>query len=210
MVEIVNKIVSLTETGGVADANPVLEFMLSRRSTVARLLGDPGPGDAELATILTAAARVPDHGKLAPWRFVIIRGAARAQLGEAMVAIFSAANPDAEAHKLEEERGRALRAPVIVAIVSTAAEHPKIPLWEQQLSAGAACQNLLSAAIAMGFGAQWVTEWWAFDRAAAGVLGLSDAERIAGFVYIGTYDKPLQDRPRPDLEAIVSEWTGGS
>lgn len=190
------------------EGNPVIDFLLGRRSTVARLLGEPGPTPDQLDTLLRAAARVPDHGKLAPWRFLVIRGEARARLGEAMAGVFAAAHPEADAERIGHERGMALRAPVIVAVVSRAAEHPKIPVWEQQLSSGAVCQNLLIAAIAMGFGAQWVTEWWAYDDGAARVLGLAPGERIAGFVHIGTYGKPLEDRPRPEMSEIVSEWTG--
>jgi len=209
MVEIVNKIdIAEADDAARAAGNPVLEFLLRRRSTVARLLGEPGPDGATLRLILRAGARVPDHGKLAPWRFVVIRGEARERLGEAMAGIYRAANPDADEDRLERERGLALRGPVIVAVISRAAEHPKIPVWEQELSAGAVCQNLLSAAIALGFGAQWITEWWTYDAAAGKVLGLAAGERIAGFIHIGTYGKPLDDRPRPDLFDIVSEWTG--
>jgi len=189
-------------------ANPVIDFMLARRSTIARLLGAPGPDTNALETILRAGARVPDHGKLAPWRFLIIRDAAREKLGVAMAEAFKMANPAADADRLEHERGLALRAPVIVAVISKAAPHHKIPEWEQELSAGAVCQNVLAAAIAMGYGAQWVTEWWAYDAGAAKVLGLGDREKIAGFIHIGTHDEPVADRQRPALADIVTEWTG--
>ena len=190
------------------EVNPVLAFLQTRRSTMARLLGDPGPDDETLQLILQAAARVPDHGKLAPWRFLTIKGEARDILGARMAAIFAANHPEADADRLELEHGLALRAPMIVTVISTAAEHVKIPVWEQQLSAGAVCQNLLIAANSMGFGAQWVTEWWAFDDAAAKVLGLKGSERIAGFIYIGSYDAPLEDRARPVMADIISEWVG--
>jgi len=189
-------------------ANPVIEFLLGRRSTIARLLGEPGPDDGALETILRAGARVPDHGKLAPWRFLIIRGNARKALGSAMALVFQSANSQADAERLDHERGMALRAPVIVAVISKAAQHHKIPKWEQELSAGAVCQNVLAAAIAMGYGAQWVTEWWAYDAGAAKVLGLGDDEKIAGFIHIGTHDGPVAERPRPVMDDIVSEWTG--
>ena len=151
-------------------ANPVVEFMLARRSTLARLLGGPGPDVSELETILRAGSRVPDHGKLAPWRFLVIRGGARERLGMGMAEVFRSANPLASADRLEHERDLALRAPVIVAVISNPVPQHKIPVWEQQLSAGAVCQNVLAAAIAMGYGAQWVTEWWAYDAGAAKVL----------------------------------------
>ncbi|VAW17909.1 Nitroreductase family protein [hydrothermal vent metagenome] len=188
-------------------ANPVIEFLLGRRSTVARLLGEPGPDGSELELILTAGARVPDHGKLAPWRFVIIRGQAREALGEAMAEVFKSANPETGPERLDHERGLALRAPVIVTVISKPVRHPKIPIWEQELSAGAVCHNVLAAAIALGYGAQWVTEWWAFDEGAARVLGLKRHERIAGFIHIGSHDEPLEDRRRPVMDDIVSEWT---
>lgn len=187
--------------------NPVIEFLLGRRSTMAGLLGEPGPDDEALDTILRAGARVPDHGKLVPWRFLIIRGKARKDLGQAMAAVFKSVNPEAGPERLDHERGLALRAPVIVAVISKPVRHPKIPVWEQELSAGAVCHNVLAAAIAMGYGAQWVTEWWAFDEGAARVLGLKRHERIAGFIYIGFHDEPLEDRRRPVMSDIVSEWT---
>lgn len=187
--------------------NPVIDFMAQRRSTVARLLSGPGPDSLELETILRAGARVPDHGKLVPWRFLTISGEARNDLGDAMAARFGELNPDADDTRLAHERELALRAPLIITVISCAKENVKIPLWEQELSAGAVCQNVLISAIALGYGAQWISEWWAYDEGAAKILKLADGERVAGFIYVGTYGKPLEERPRPDMDLIVSDWT---
>lgn len=183
---------------------PLLETLRTRRSTPAHKLTDPGPDAATLEDMLRIASRVPDHGKLAPWRFVVIDRAAGARLGETIEAAFLADNPDATPEQREAERGRLTRAPLVVAIVSRAAPHPKIPEWEQVLSAGAACQNLMLAAEAHGFGANWITEWIAFDRRVLDALGLAPHERIAAFVHIGTAPARMPDRPRPDLADIVT------
>lgn len=189
-------------------ANPVVDFLLNRRSTVSRLLAEPGPDAAALDLILRASARVPDHGKLVPWRFVVIQGKACRNLGDKMANLYAAAHPDDPADHIENERKSAWRSPVIVTVVSAPQDHHKIPRWEQELSAGAVCQNMLNAAIAMGFGAQWLSGWAAFDPGAARLLRLEPGEQVAGFVHMGTYKKPLEDRPRPDMDKIVSEWTG--
>lgn len=181
-----------------------LDLLATRRSSRVIDLAAPGPSDAELDTILTIAARVPDHGKLAPWRFIVIAGEARARTGAALADALAAADPAASERRIAEERGRFLRAPVVVAVVSRAAPHVKIPEYEQLLSAAASCQNMLLAAAALGYGATWLTEWPAYDAGARAALGLSAHERIAGFIYIGTPAQRLEDRPRPDLADIVT------
>lgn len=186
--------------------NPTLELLLTRRSVTAKAMTGPGPDDETLNTILTAAIRVPDHGKLGPWRFILIRGEARAQLGEALAEAWKAANPQASEADLDYERKRFTRAPVVVGVVSRAAPHPKIPEWEQQLSVGAVCQTMLIAAHAAGFGAQWLTEWYSYDANVARALGLGEHERMAGFVYIGRPLEPPKDRVRPTLSDVLSEW----
>lgn len=183
--------------------NETVELLQSRRSTPANMLATPGPDATELEALLTIASRVPDHGKLAPWRFIVIEGEARQRVGEIVAGAFQADNPEADADRLALERGRFSRAPVVVAVVSRVAAHPKIPEWEQVLSAGAACQNLLIAAASMGFGANWITEWVAYDRRVLDALGLGSDERIAGYVHIGTAREKLADRPRPSLSQIV-------
>lgn len=187
---------------------PALDMLLTRRSVVANNLGEPGPDAAELQRILTAAARVPDHKKLFPWRFVLFEGEARAAFGNVLAKACKAAEPEAGEMRLETEAGRFLRAPVVVAVVSRVVETPAVPEWEQILSAGAACQNMLHAATALGYSAQWITEWYAYDESVRAALGLAANERVAGFVYIGTAREAPSEHDRPDLEAIVSRWGG--
>jgi len=181
-----------------------LDLLLTRRSSRIIDLAEPGPSEEQRRLLLTIAARVPDHGKLAPWRFIVMEGEGRARAGAATAAALQAADPEASEKRLAEERGRFLRAPLVVAVVSKAAPHVKIPEWEQVLSAAACCENLLIGAAALGFGATWITEWPAYDAGARAALGLAGHERIAGFVYIGTATQKLEDRPRPDLAEVVT------
>ena len=179
-------------------------LLLSRRSGSAKAMTEPGPNDEELRTILTAASRAPDHGKLFPWRFIIFEGDARARMGETIANALRESEPSVSAERLEVERARFLRAPVIVGVVSRVKSGIPIPEWEQQLSAGAVCQNMLIAATAMGFVANWITEWCAYDSRVGERLGLDVGERIAGFVYIGKSAVPLEERVRPELEKLVT------
>ncbi|MCJ2085306.1 nitroreductase [Methylobacterium sp. E-005] len=181
-----------------------LDLLKTRRSVPPPLLDEPGPDRAQLETILTAAARVPDHGKLAPWRFLVIADAAREQVGETIATTFAADNPDASAERLAQERARLTHAPVVVAVVSRAAPHVKIPEWEQVLSVGAATMNLVIAANAAGFATSWLTEWFAYDRRVLDALGLAPSEKLAGFVHIGRAREVPSDRPRPSLGEIVT------
>ncbi|MBN9592542.1 MAG: nitroreductase [Alphaproteobacteria bacterium] len=179
-----------------------LDFLLSRRSGTAKAMTGPGPDEAELRRILQAAARVPDHGKLFPWRFVVFGGDGRARMG-ALLARF-AAEDGAEEKSIALEKARFLRAPVVVGVISRVQPGIKIPEWEQMLSAGAVCQTMLIAAHALGYVANWLTEWCAYDARVASALGLQAGERIAGFVYIGTSAVKLEERPRPDMNEIVT------
>jgi nitroreductase len=183
-----------------------LALLKLRRSAPPQFLSAPGPDAAQLDQLLTIAARVPDHGKLAPWRFIVFEGEGRDKAGEIVASAFKSRNPDADAEKVAFERNRLRQAPLIVAVVSKAATHPKIPIWEQQLSAGAVCMNLLVAANAMGFGACWLTNWFAFDTAVLSAFGLREDERIAGFIHIGSSEAVLADRERPVLADIVSRF----
>ena len=185
-----------------------LQLLKTRRSVKPIELGGPGPTAAELATLLTIAARVPDHGKLAPWRFIVFEGDARLAAGEIIAKIFRADRPDATPDQIEFERRRLARAPLVIAVVSRAAPHVKIPEWEQQLSAGASAMALVTAAHALGFAASWITEWYAYDRRVLQALGLAEYERIAGFVHIGRPAKPPEDRDRPSLDTIVTHFKG--
>ena len=185
-------------------APDALGLLLSRRSGSAKAMIEPGPNDEELRTILTAASRAPDHGKLFPWRFIIFEGEARARMGETIANALRESEPSVSPERLEIERARFLRAPVIVGVVSRVKSGIPIPEWEQQLSAGAVCQNMLIAATAMGFVANWITEWCAYDSRVGERLGLDVGERIAGFVYIGKSAVALEERVRPELEKLVT------
>ena len=188
-------------------ANAVLrDYLLTRRSVGIAFLREPGPTAAELEQILTIGTRVPDHGKITPWRLVVIEGAARLQAGEKLAEIAARNNPGLDEASLEIERGRFLPAPVTIGVISSPKEHPKVPEFEQLLSAGNVAFNLLHAAHALGFGASWVTRWYAFDAEAAAMLGARDGERFVGFVHIGTPTAAIEDRPRPALGDIVSRW----
>jgi nitroreductase len=184
-----------------------LDLLARRRSVKPSDLGAPGPSPEQLDTLLTIASRVPDHGKLTPWRFVVFEGAARETAGAAIAEVFASDHPEADSDRLAIERTRLARAPVVVAVVSRASTHPKIPEWEQVLSAGAAAMSLVVAAHALGFAANWITEWYAYDRRVLERFGLAANERVAGFVHIGTPANPPEDRPRPPLESIVSRFS---
>src|SRR5215472_14498483 len=181
-------------------------LLLSRRSGSAKAMTGPGPDDGQLKTILRAASRVPDHGKLFPWRFIVIQGDGRKRLGDILVESLRAEEPALSSERAEVELGRFLRAPVVLGVVSRVREGIPIPEWEQILSAGAACQTMLIAAHALGFVANWITEWPAYHPIVKERLGLKPGERIAGFVYIGTSAVPLEERVRPDLSRIVSRF----
>ncbi|UZE51521.1 nitroreductase [Rhodopseudomonas sp. P2A-2r] len=183
-----------------------IEFLKTRRSVKPREMSGPGPSPAELDSILTIGARVPDHGKLTPWRFIVFEGDARARAGDVIAAVFARHHPDAPVADIEAEKRRLLEAPLVIAVVSLTKPHPKVPAWEQELSAGASCMNIVSAATALGYGANWLTGWYAFDRDALEGLGLKPEEKLAGFIHIGTATKPSEDRPRPALAEIVTRF----
>ena len=185
-----------------------IDLLLRRRSVPANRLGAPGPDEGELETLLTIAARVPDHGKLEPWRFITVTGDDRGKLAEALNGRLAELHPDMTEEGFAFMRDRLTNPPVMVAIVSRAAAHPKIPEWEQVLSAGAAAMNLLLGASALGYAAQWVTDWYAYDEKARRILGIGEEEKVAGFVHIGTPLDPPSERSRPDLARIVTAWHG--
>lgn len=184
----------------------MLTRLARRRSTRAIDMSGPGPSREQLDTLLRIGARVPDHGKLFPWRFIVLEGEARLRFGEILEEITRADHPDAPPERLALERGRFERAPVVIAVISQVTVPHKIPEWEQILSAGAVCQTLLLAADAMGFGAQWLTEWYGYDARVCARLGLGENERVAGFVYVGTQAVPAVERPRK--APSVTRWTG--
>ncbi len=189
-------------------SSDAIDLLNRRRSVPARFLVAPGPTREEAERLLTLAARVPDHGKLAPWRFIVAMGAERQVLGDRLWALRRSGTADLPADRVEEEQKRLHDAPLLVVVVSRAAPHPKIPEWEQVLSAGAVCMNLVVAAHAMGFAANWLTGWAATDRAALDALGVGADEQVAGLVHIGTPDLAPSDRPRPALDDVVTWWKG--
>jgi nitroreductase len=189
--------------------NETLKLLQSRRSAKATLLTGPGPTPGELETILAIAARVPDHKRLVPWRFIVFEGGARARFGEVLAATLVKEEKEAPSPvRLETERQRLMRAPVVVAVISRVVETPGAPEIEQLLSCGAAAFNLCLAANAMGYGTCWITEWYSFSKGVAQALGLAANERVAGFVYIGTETEKQPDRERPVMAEIVSHWQG--
>lgn len=193
---------SLPET-----AVSALDVLNLRRSVPSRQLGEPGPAAAELEALLTAAIRVPDHGKLVPFRLLAIRGDARAKLGAALADIHARNEPGAPPAALQKDRERYSFAPLIVAVIARLeADHPKVPEQEQLLAAGCVAYNLLLGAQALGYGAQWLTGWAAYDRDAAALLGLAQDERVVAFVHIGTSKEAAPERTRPALADLLSEW----
>lgn len=183
--------------------------LLTRRSVSVKDLCSPAPDDAALEQILTVATRVPDHGKLCPWRIRILRETGAVRLGETAARIFLTQNPEATEAQLAAERGRFRRAPLCLAVLSMPVPDSK-PVWEQQLSAGAVCMNILHAAHALGFGAKWLTEWVAYDPEILAALlpakQASPSARIAGFVYLGSKSSEPEDRERPKLQHVMSEY----
>lgn len=184
----------------------LLDQLFSRRSTPSRLLGAPGPDDAQLHTMLAAAVRVPDHGKLTPWRFLRIRGEARLALGDALARRCRERDPDAPEAVVEKDRARFSFAPEIVAVIARLTPGHKVPEQEQLLSGGAVCFSLLQAAQGLGFGAQWLTGWAAYDPEIQRLLGVGPNERILGFIHIGTPMQEAPERTRPDPAELLSEW----
>ncbi len=189
------------------DLSTVLSLLQTRKSASAKAMGGQGPSPEQLTQILDCAVRAPDHGKLNPWRFILWEGEARVSFGEAMKTRWQELHPEHGEATLAMVGGLFLRAPTVLAVISTAAEHPKIPLWEQQMSAGAVCMNILLAATALGLGCQWNTDWVAYDAGIAKVMGLAPHERVAGLIYLGTPAAPLEDRPRPDAASLLTRWT---
>jgi nitroreductase len=186
------------------DTSSVLAFLKSRKSASAKAMTGPGPSKAQIDEILEIAVRVPDHGKLAPWRFIVIEGEGRARIGQGFAEIWAKNNPLHGAESLDFQRGLFMRAPLILVVVSTVAVHAKIPVWEQQMSSAAVCYNAVLAATALGFDAQWQSDWVAYDEGAKAVMGVTPHEKISGIIYIGTSSVPLEDRPRPDVSRLLT------
>jgi nitroreductase len=186
--------------------NDTIEILKRRRSVPPPLMAGPAPRAAELTTILTVASRVPDHGKLAPWRFLVFEGRARDRASQLALEIRLDDRPDLDEAARAEELRRFTRAPLVIAVISRAAPHHKIPEWEQVLSAGAVCMNMIVAARALGFSATWLTEWMAYDARFRAAIGLAEHERVAGFLHVGRTTAAIEDRPRPALAEIVANF----
>jgi nitroreductase len=186
------------------ESRETLALLARRRSTKVGLLGEPGPSNEEIDALLRLAARVPDHGKLGPWRFVVISGEARARAGDALAEVIAGDGVDAS--QPAAARGLFLRAPTCVMVVASPVSSQKAPEWEQQMSAGAAAFSLLLSAHAMGYAGCWLTEWPAYDARSRAALGLQEHERIAGFVYLGTAREPAMERFRADLSTRVTRF----
>lgn len=185
-----------------AHATPqVLDFLALRRSASAVALAAPAPTADELAGLLSLAVRAPDHGKLAPWRFVLLQGEGKAAFAERLEALANSRGDGKAVAKLAK-----LKVPPLGVAVISSPHGDAIPHWEQVLSAGAVCVNLLYAAQALGYGANWITDWYAYDPEAQAILGLAAGEQVAGFIFIGTPREPPQERERPDAQALVSVW----
>ena len=182
-----------------------IDAILTRRSVAVKDMVAPAPDAAQLELILKAATRVPDHGKLCPWRITVLREAGHVALGAIAQRQFAQQHADATPEQLAHEQARFTRAPLVLAVLST----PKLgtkPVWEQELSAGAVCMNILHAAHALGFGGKWLTEWVAYDAAILKALGGGADDKIAGFIYIGSKTSAPDDRERPAVADVVREW----
>jgi nitroreductase len=189
------------------DTSSLLSFLKTRKSASAKAMGGSGPDATQLGEMLSLASRVPDHGKLTPWRFIIFQAEARSRVGKKFAARWKEINPGHGDEILAFQAGLFNRAPLVVAVISTAQDHSKIPVWEQQLSAAAVCFNLELAAQAFGFDVQWQTDWVAYDATAKAVMGVAETENVAGLIYIGRSTAALEDRPRPDAKTLTTVWS---
>lgn len=188
---------------------PALEFLRSRRSLPAAALQPPGPSAEQLREIVATAIRVPDHGKLVPWRLIAFTGDAGRRYGQALATLHQQVDPGVPEAKLAKDRERFAHSPVVLAVIARIEDdHPKVPAQEQLLSAGCLAFNLLLAAQAQGFAAQWLTGWSCYDRAAANLLGLAVAERAIAYIHIGSCSIDAPERNRPEVDAVLSAWAG--
>lgn len=186
----------------------LIDYLLSRMSAPIHELKGPEPTDEEIRTMIRAATRVPDHGRLAPWRFILYRGEARHAIGEKLAALAEKREGPLPEPRLAKERERFSRAPLVIGVVSSPKPNPKIPQWEMFLSGGAAAMNLVHAANAIGYRTNWITNWYSDDEEGRTILGLAPHERVVGFVHIGHHSGEILDRPRPDGDALVSDYHG--
>ncbi|MEX0409306.1 nitroreductase [Aquibium sp. LZ166] len=186
----------------------IIDFMLARKSAPIHELSEPGPGEDDIATMIRIASRVPDHGRLAPWRFILYRGDARHAIGEKLAELAERREGPLSDARRDQERTRFSRAPLVIGVVSSPKENPKIPEWEMFLSGGMAAMNLIVAANALGYGANLITNWYSGLEEGRAILGLAPHEKVVGFVHIGTHSGEIMERPRPDPAALVSDYSG--
>jgi nitroreductase len=189
-------------------ASTIIDHLLTRNSAPIPELKAPAPSNQEIATILTAATRVPDHGRLAPWRFILYRGDAREKIGEKLVELAEKREGPLPEARRNQELTRFTRAPLVIGVISSPKENPKIPQWEMFLSGGMAAMNLMHAANALGYGTNMITNWYSGTEEGRALLGLAPHERVIGFVHIGTHDGPGFERPRPEVSALYADYSG--
>ncbi|RRI02270.1 nitroreductase [Mesorhizobium tamadayense] len=189
-------------------ASPIIDFLLTRNSAPIPDLKEPAPSDTEIATMIAAASRVPDHGRLEPWRFILYRGEARVEIGKKLAALAEQREGPLAEGRRNQELARFSRAPLVIGVVSVPRENPKIPQWEMFLSGGMAAMNLMIAANALGYGTNMISNWYSDVAEGRAILGLSPQERVVGFVHIGSYQGPAPERPRPDPAKLYAEYTG--
>lgn len=189
-------------------SSPIVEFMLNRASAPIPELREPAPSDSEIETMIRIASRVPDHGRLEPWRFIIYRGEARERVGEMLADLAERREGPLTEARRAQELSRFSRAPLVIGVVSCPKENPKIPRWEMFLSAGAAAMNLVIAANGLGYATNWITNWYSDTEEGRRILGLAPHERVVGFVHIGTFEGKAPERPRPDVSKLYSDYTG--
>lgn len=188
--------------------SPIIDFLLARASVPISELGLPGPGEADIATMIAAATRVPDHGRLAPWRFILYRGDARVEIGRKLAELAEQREGPLTEGRRNQELARFSRAPLVIGVVSNPKENPKIPQWEMFLSGGMAAMNLMMAANALGYGTNMITNWYSDVPEGRAILGLAPHERVVGFIHIGSSEGAAPERPRPDPAALYSEYSG--
>ncbi len=186
----------------------IIDFLLTRNSVPIPELKAPAPTDAEIETMIRAASRVPDHGRLEPWRFILYRGEARVRVGEMLADLAEKREGPLSDVRRDQEKARFARAPLVIAVVSVPKAHPKIPDWEKFLSGGAAAMNLIVAANALGYGTNWISNWYADVPEGRAILGLAPEERVIGFVHIGTFAGTVPERPRPDVSKLYADYSG--
>ena len=188
--------------------SPIIDFMQKRNSAPIPELREPAPNDAEIETMIRIATRVPDHGRLAPWRFILYRGKAREEIGEKLAELAEKREGPLTEARRNQELTRLSRAPLVIGVISSPKENPKIPQWEMFLSGGAAAMSLVLAANALGYGTNWITNWYSDVEEGRRILGLAPHERVVGFIHMGSYEGPAPERPRPDPSALYADYSG--